>query len=106
MNWKDLDPVLKPLVEKHGLTLCTQYEYDWKTHEYRRIVLVDDSGDTYEISFTIEGDLVHTSYWDKNVRGQKGSKKSLLSDFNATMDCVYAEILDWIASRGHTRTPA
>jgi hypothetical protein len=101
MTYRDLDPALSAWCSTHGLHVITRD----RDCEVRTITVVDDAGSTYQLWLELlPGDGVRVAAWDYGA--QRASRDCELPDLGQALEAVYAQVESWIATAGHTRTPA
>lgn len=101
MTHADLDPVIYPWSKKFGLHIYTFMRDD----EIRAMDIVDDSGDIYQLSIIPlggENQTVGVNLWDK--KKEHAEYRTSLPLLHACLDDAYGKVLEWIKTRGHSRT--
>ena len=110
MPYTQIDPVVVPWAETHGLFVATRFKDD----EVRSIQIVDDAGDSYGlwISDAAEDGLVSVGIAEHTVGGSRpSSRKVRKQTFSTTvpelghaLESAYALVESWMREKGHTRT--
>ena len=101
MNYAEIDKVLTPWSQRHGLHVSTKH----RDEEVRSIDVVDDTGSRYQIwlADALEAAKVKVSAWD--YKDKKKTVASNLPDLEQVLEAIYSEVMVWVIQAGHTRTP-
>lgn len=115
LRYRELDPILEPWAERHGLQISTRHRSD----ETRTMIVVDDAGDTYHL-FAIPDYQQPNLTSVGGVLVNRGTKKHTFSrerrqfdfrqsvsfrDVPAALDSAWQRVQEWIAQTGHSWTP-
>ena len=111
MRYSQIDPVLMPWAQTHGLHVYTECRDD----EIRSIDIVDDAGDSYALGVSSPRDDGSVSVWvsEQRVGGRPVTSRKIRSEtftttvaeLEHTLESAYRRAESWISERGHTRTP-
>lgn len=105
MDFEDLDPILKKAADSHKLWASGDFEYDGNLIRSRALDLADDSGDMYELRFSLKEERIGIDYWEKKVASKrKNYIVCQLESLEEKIEEIYYEIEEWIREKGHTRT--
>ena len=109
-----VDAILLPWAESAKLQVLTQHG----EAEVRCVLIVDDSGDTYDLVVNEPNEAEEVGVvaglrsraaqrvWRREAERFTFSRTVPISALAETLDEALAKVLQWVAQSGHTRTPA
>jgi hypothetical protein len=102
MRYDQVDPILTPWAMTHGLFVVTQF----KDCEVRSIQIVDDAGDSYQLSVDVLRDdgALSVSIYDPAAPRRSQTFATSIAELGATLESAYATAESWMRDKGHSRT--
>jgi len=91
---------LQRFCSRHGLLLSDRY----RDSEVISIQIIDDQATPYQLWLEHSNESWRAKAWDYKCNKTEHSES--LENIHIALEKCYREILEWIESKGHTRTPA